>query len=129
MLKFTYTETGLHLEHLSESVENWLTIRVLLSLRANQPMSMEASSASVLLRADLAGIRVLASMARQEEPGAIALTPCDLEFIEVSLQGTWVTSQPDQTEGVFLTTLSPRTELLLANLWRASQAAVSSLRH
>lgn len=129
MLKITYTEMGLHVELLPESIEEWLTIRTLLSVRAGQQLVLEPCTASLLLRADLPNGRDLESMARTEPRGAIALSIGDADHIEVTLRGTWVSSHPNQAEGVFVATLRDRTESLLVTLWTQSQTQTSPLRY
>jgi hypothetical protein len=119
MLKFTYTETGLYLEHLTQLLEEWTAMRVVLSLRSSQRLIIEHCTASFLLRADLIELYAL------EAAGMV--TPCDAEYVEITLQGTWVTSQVGQAEGVFVTKLSDRTEFLLFKLWQESQICTSSL--
>jgi hypothetical protein len=123
MLKFTYTETGLYLEHLTQSLEKWMVLRVVLSLRLSQRLVIERCTASFLLRADLAELYALEAAIALEA----TITPCDHEYIEICLWGTWVTSRPDQSEGVFVATLSDRNEFLLFKLWQESQTCASSL--
>lgn len=129
MLKITYTEMGLHVEPLPESIEEWLTIRTLLSVRAGQQLVIEPCTASLLLRADLPNGRDLESVARAEPRGAIALSIGDADHIEVTLRGTWVSSHPNPAEGVFVTKLRDRAETLLVALWLQSQHQTSPLRH
>ncbi|HIK55183.1 MAG TPA: hypothetical protein IGS37_08475 [Synechococcales cyanobacterium M55_K2018_004] len=121
MLKLTYTETGLQLEPLSVTVEEWITSRVVLSVRATHPLMVEAATASVLLPLDLPSLETLKTAAAAEALGAIAFSQCDAEFLEVTLRGTWLSSHPEREEGVFVVTLSPATEALLYQLWRVCQ--------
>jgi hypothetical protein len=124
MLKFTYTETGLHLEHLTQSLEAWMALRVILALRLNQPLCVEHCTASFLLRADLTELHRLTAAIDRTAAGTVV--PCDGEYVEVSLRGVWVTSHPEHTEGMFLARLSDRTEFLVYQLWQASQTVTSS---
>jgi len=117
MLKFTFTETGYFLEHLSDSLEQWLPLRLTLMLKAGQAISLERCRASIMLRASDRCWRELRRLIRWEDQEAIAISPCDPEFLEISLQGTWLTSNPQSPEGVFLVTLTPPTEEQLYNLW------------
>jgi len=118
MLKFTFTEIGFHLELLSESLENWLPPRLALMMQAGESIMLERCTASILLAASVRCQRELAQLMRREDEGAIAVTLCDAETLEVSLRGTWLTSRPDLAEGVFLVTLTPPTEAMLYDLWR-----------
>ncbi|MBD2157912.1 alr0857 family protein [Leptolyngbya sp. FACHB-16] len=118
MLKFTFTETGFYLELLPESLESWLPPRLTLMLKAGQSITLERCSASFVLAASTRCRRELAALMRLEDEGAIAVSPCDAETLEVSLRGTWLTSRKDLPEGVFLATLTPPTEAMLYNLWQ-----------
>src|SRR3712207_4438695 len=104
MLKLTYTENGFYMERLAQSLEDWVTARVILALRAGTNLCVESSTASFLLPADMPQLRHLER--QQEGEDAIALTICDAEYIEVSLQGTWMTSDIDGAEGVFVTSMN-----------------------
>ncbi|MBE9100237.1 alr0857 family protein [Vacuolonema iberomarrocanum] len=117
MLKFTFTDTGYFLEHLPDSLEQWLPPRLTLMLKAGQPISLERCHASIMLRANDRCWRELYRLAHWDDQDAIALSACDKEFLEISLRGTWLTSNPQSTEGVFLVNLTPPTEASLYNLW------------
>ena len=127
MLKFTYTETGLHLEHLPHSVEDWMALRVILSLRTGQRLIVERGAAAFLLPRNLVGLRSLES-AVQQEFGTVTLTKSDAEYVEVSLRGTWICSGLDEIDGVFVASMGDRTEWLIFKLWRETQKHASSLR-
>lgn len=132
MLKVTYTETGSHVEQLTQSLEEWVEGWVLLAMRTSQQLVVEQSAATLLLRADLHDLPLLESLNRSEQ--AIDLCRCDLEFVEVSLQGNWVSSgsisrqkEDAFVDGVFVAILPDAIERLLLELWQISQACPSSL--
>lgn len=126
MLKLTYTENGFYLERLAGSLEEWLTARVTLALRAASSIWVEPSTASFLLPADLPQLTDLEALVLRDETETIALSICDAEYVEVSLKGTWMTSDPSGEEGVFVVNLCDRTEFFLCKLWQESQAYVSA---
>jgi len=135
MLKLTYTETGFHLELLAQSFEEWVQGRVILALRVGQRFLVEPSTASFLLPADLPRLSLLQAAADLERNDAnlnrqaacgIAIEPCEAEYIEVSLQGTWLAADSD-SEGVFVAAMSDRTEFFLFDLWQEAQASASSV--
>lgn len=119
MLKLTYTENGFYLEHLAQPLEEWVTARVILALRAGTRLCVEPSTASFLLPDDMPQLRHLER--HQEGEDAIALSICDAEYIEVSLQGTWMTSESDGETGVFVTSMNYNVEFFLLKLWEESQ--------
>ena len=53
MLKLTYTDAGLYLERLDISLEEFVSNRVLLSLRSGLSIHVESSRAAFLLTADV----------------------------------------------------------------------------
>lgn len=126
MLKVTYTESGLHLEHLNESLEEWITLRVVLALRTGQRLVFETTTASILLPANLVNSSPLRTIARHDD-AIISLTWCDAEQIEICIQGTWVTSSSDEAEGVFVAVLNPKLEQMLCQLWHVAQNQTSPL--
>ena len=46
----------------------------------------------------------------------------DAEYVEVSLRGTWLTTDGESAEGVFVAVISEHTEFLLVELWLEAQA-------
>ncbi len=123
MLKITYIENGFYLECLSESVATWMARRALVCLRAAVSIYTEPSTASVLIPNDSNIISELKKL--QTDGEIIELTPCDEQYIEVSLLGTWVSSNKDSEEGIFVCDLSDRAEAFLYKLWQKSQSGAS----
>ncbi|WAL61030.1 alr0857 family protein [Thermocoleostomius sinensis] len=121
MLKVAYTESGLHIERLNQSVEEWISLRVVLALRTNRRLMVEHGRASILLPMSLPSLPSLETYLKPEEVETIAISICDDEFVEISLQGIWISSCMSEAEGMFVVALSPRTELVLLQLWQASQ--------
>jgi hypothetical protein len=121
MLKFTYTETGLQMERLTQSVEELVALRVILAMRIGQSLCVEPTTASFLLPADLPGVHELEAEARKEAAEALALCPADAEFVEVSLRGTWIAADPQGAQGVFVTALCARTEFFVLKCWLEAQ--------
>lgn len=128
MLKLTYIETGFYLEYLAKSLEEWVQKRVILALRVGECLCIEPSTAAFLLPADLPGLDTLAVEARrQEDPESIMLSLCDAEYVEVSIKGTWVSSDIDSNEGAFVAAMSHSIEFFLLKLWQDAQVSASVL--
>lgn len=127
MLKVAYTESGLHLERLSQSIEEWIALRVVLALRTNQRLILEHGRASILLPVSLTNLPALKSMLQPEDVETVMLSMCDAEFIEVSLLGIWISTRADESEGTFVVKLSLKTETTLLRLWQDSQIQMSPL--
>jgi hypothetical protein len=127
MLKLTYTENGFDLERLAQSVEDWVTTRVMLSIRAGWQIHLQPSTASFLLPADLPGMKHLETQVRRDDSEIVDLCYCDAEYVEVSLRGTWVATSVDSDEGLFVVALSDRVEFFLFKLWQLSQTYASCM--
>ncbi|MDF5733996.1 MAG: hypothetical protein PUP92_40010 [Rhizonema sp. PD38] len=127
MLKLTYTETSFYLECLSQLLEEWVAQRVILALRICQNLHVEPTTASFLLPADLPGVEVLHNQLKRDDREIVALSVCDPEYLEVTLQGFWVSSRSEDVIGVFVTAMSDRTELFLHKLWQEAQKSASIL--
>ena len=127
MLKATYTDTGIFLEKLTESVEGLVIQRVVLNLRLGNRLVVESSYASLLLPADLSGVTELEAIAQKLSPEILQLDSCDSEWVEVTLRGTWITTAADGDEGVFAVELEANAECCLFELWRRSQSQSAGL--
>ncbi|MBD2628280.1 MULTISPECIES: alr0857 family protein [Nostocaceae] len=125
MLKLTYTEGSFFLECLTLPIEEWVAQRVILALRVGQPLCCEPSTASFLLPVDLPGVERLKLEVQRNDSEIIALCTGDAEYLEVTLQGSWLSDGADDAVGVFVTTMSDRTEFFLNKLWHESQVCDS----
>ncbi|TAF09661.1 MAG: hypothetical protein EAZ77_04680 [Nostocales cyanobacterium] len=125
MLKLTYTEGSFYLECLTLSLEEWVTQRVILALRVGQPLHFEPSTASFLLPVDLPGVERLKAEAQRNDGEIIALSKSDVEYLEVTLRGSWLSDGSENAVGVFVTTMSERTEFFLYKLWQEAQVCAS----
>ena len=127
MLKVTYLESESYLEYLHNTVEDWIALRVVLALRTGQRLTVERMAASVLLPVSLIERSALVNLARRNEQ--IDITQVDDDYVEVSLSGTWLSSNDQDNdqdaEGVFVATLSPSVEHLLVQLWQMAQNSAS----
>lgn len=133
MLKLNYTETGFYLERLEQGLENWIAQRVILAVRVATSLCVEPSTASFLLPANLTGVTDLKMLLEQEREQAhmadpIVLAICDAEYIEISLQGSWLSATTESEEGVFVTTMHEAIECFLFQLWQDAQSCTSSVR-
>lgn len=126
MLKLTYTETSFDLERLTQSLEDWVTGRVVLAMRVGHCVCVEKSTAAFLLPIDLPGVDLLRTEA-QRDGNQINVCAGDAESIEVSMSGSWLSVGASAEEGVFVTAMSDRTEFVLCKLWQEAQRSTSFL--
>ncbi|PZV01652.1 MAG: hypothetical protein DCF32_16040 [Leptolyngbya sp.] len=116
MLKLTYSDADLLIEHLDLTVEAMVTQRSLVALRAGQPLVVQPGYGAFALPADLPGIAAL--KARGQE--AIDISPCDIDWLEVTLRGTWLADSAVSAEGILVAELGPALERQLVALWQRS---------
>jgi hypothetical protein len=134
MLKLTYTETDFYLEHLTQSLEEWVQGRVVLALRVAQSLCIEPTTATFLLPVNLPGVEALKAQVKQHDSEIIALCPCDIDYLEVTLRGSWLSVGCEDAVGVFVTAISDLSnsdrlassiECFLHKLWQQAQACAS----
>lgn len=122
MLKITYLEDGIHLEYLPESTEVWKAGRTIVSLRAAVSIYMESSTACLIFPMNIPYLKSLTKLVGEE---LIDIIPCDEEYVEISLLGTWISKSKDSEEGTFVCDLGHDNENLLYKLWQESQIGTS----
>ena len=122
MLKITYLEEAIYLEYLEESIEAWKANRILVSLRAGINIFVESSTACLVIPIDS---RYLVDIAELEAKQLIEVFPCDEEYLEVIVPGTWVSQSEDSEEGIFVCKLGLGDEYLLYSIWQESQVGSS----
>ncbi len=125
MLKLTYTESSFYMERLAQSPEQLVGRRAMLAMRVGQKIVVEPSSAAFLLPIDLDAMSMLEEAIREERNDTIDLCEADEQYAEVSLGGTWITTDVLGESGVFVTVLSDRVEFLLLKLWQEARAGAS----
>ena len=125
MIKITYLENEIRLEHLIKSTEVWKSDRILLNLRAGISIYAESGVGSLVFPVNPFFIEDLNKLAQTDR---IDVSPCDEEYVEVSLTGTWIAENQDSEEGIFICDLSCDRERLLYQLWQESfvEASVAS---
>jgi hypothetical protein len=119
MLKLIYTETSLILEYLPDLLEDWVSQRVVLAMRVGNSVSIEPSTASFVVSADLPQLKTLESMMDRELMHAIALADSEVGFREISVAGLWLEEEEPEA-GMFVTSLGNGVDTLIFQLWQAS---------
>jgi hypothetical protein len=120
MLKVTYTEVGICLEYCPEPLDLLLSDRVCVYAHAQRSIAVQPIRASIPLPAHLVSQQDL------ERYPSLELTPCDRDWWEITFTGLWITEEPDQEVGIFVTELlDPRLEQRLFRLWQLSHQPVA----
>jgi hypothetical protein len=125
MLKLTYTEEGLNMEHLRAMVETVVTQRTLLALRLGKALCIQPGTASFLLPIGAVDLKQFKATMHGEQARSIEICAVDAEFYEVSIRGVWLANGNDAHEGMFVAVMQDKTEFFVHKLWLASQAVSS----
>ena len=125
MLKLIYTENSFHLEYVTQSLEEWVAQRVIFALRVGQCLCLKPSTASFLLPVDSPGVEVLHAEVKRDDREIIALSVCDPEYLEVTLQGFWLSGFAEDADGLFVTAMSDRTEFFVHKFWQEAHKSAS----
>lgn len=126
MLKLIYTEDSFRLERLATPLEEWVTNRVIFALRAAITFCVDPSAASFLLPVDLPYLSDLEDLIREEDLAGVTIAICDADYVEISINGTWVATDAESEEGILVTALSTRAEFFIFQLWKAAQLVTSA---
>ncbi len=118
MLKLTYTENNFNLEQLNQPLTNWVTDRVTLAMRAATNIHIQPSHASFSIPVHCEYINDLENLAAEN---ILELCHCDSELVEITLKGTWLTSDIESDLGLFVIELEPSIESIFQQLQPASQ--------
>jgi hypothetical protein len=125
MLKLTYTEEGLNMEHLRAMVETVVTQRTLLALRLGKALCIQPGTASFLLPIGAVDLKQFKAALHGEQARSIEICSVDAEFYEVSIRGVWLANGNDAHEGMFVAAMQDKTEFFVHKLWLASQSVSS----
>lgn len=125
MLKLTYTDAGLHLERLDISLEEFVSNRVLLSLRSGLSIHIESSRAAFLLTADVVDLLLLKSVMSDRLSNKLSVDRVDDRYVEICFGGTWISTDLCAEEGTLVTALGDRVEFYLHKLWKISESTLT----
>ncbi len=127
MLKLTYTELGLHLERIDQSLEELVSQRSILALRIGESMCVQPGNISFLVPAQEIEQLLLEQTNRMDS--AVSFCSVDEDFDEVSIAGTWISQHSQVAEGLFTASLADSTEEMIEQLWQCSQQQISTPRN
>ena len=117
MLKFIYTETALHLELASIDLSTWVDRRRIFAASIGESLSISAERATLLLPNPICGIEAIDFYLHHQGAQGVTVHSCDLDHIEITFTGYWLSARLDIAEGIFITQLPDRVESYLWQLW------------
>jgi hypothetical protein len=126
MLKLTYSDVGMHLEHFCGSMETVVTQRMVLALRLGCSICVQPGMASFLMPVDEMNLSEFEAAVHEDKARSIDICTVDEEFYEVSIRGVWIANGREAPDGMFVTAMPERTELYVHKLWQISQDMVSA---
>ncbi len=118
MLKLTYTENNFSLEQLNQPLTAWVANRVTLAMRAAINIHIQPSHASFSVPVDSRYMNDLENLAAAN---ILELCHCDAGLVEITLKGTWLTSDMETDTGIFVTELEPFLESFFQQLQSAEK--------
>lgn len=121
MLKLMYTDTGIHIEQIAQTIDGFIAVRSAFAASVGQTLVCEAGRAAFLVAADGSTYTVLT---RIVDP-LIGICLCDAEFIEVNVAGFWLAVDTDSDSGIFAAAFDRVTEDDLLMLWNHSSPVFS----
>ena len=127
MLKVIYTQTGQHLEALTESRQTWIALQHTLARQAGQTLQVQKCTATLLLSTSPTLLDTLIHIAAGESNQTITWAIADCDYTEVVLSGTWLYQISDPEEGAFVADVSNHTATSLIRLWLMHSQTVSCI--
>ncbi len=127
MLKLIYTETALHLELLTNDLEDWVEQRLTFSTSTGETVFVSSGTASFLLPDSICEPTAASFYLHHRGVKTVTVNRCDLDRVEIGLIGYWLAGNLDSAEGIFVTQLPDRVELYLWQLW-CSANVLSTIR-
>jgi hypothetical protein len=125
MLKLTYSDFGLHLEQIGESLEQLVAQRSILAVRIGESVYIQPGNASFLVPED--AITASLDLDRSISPHfPISLCCVDEDFYEVNISGVWISKNGYGSEGIFAARLGAQAESFIQRLWKSSQQEVTA---
>jgi hypothetical protein len=120
MLKFIYSEPGLHLELVDANPGDWIESRLKFG-KGYEYLSVRAERASFLLPDRFSEIAMLDLYLRCDRVKTVSIDSCDENYVEIGLTGYWLSTDAEIVEGIFITQLPDRIESYLWQLYSTAQ--------
>jgi hypothetical protein len=129
MLKIIYAETGQHLEQIAADTptarlrqeDNWIAKRLKFAKSIGQTLFVSKERAALMLRKPLCDVMEIDTHLRSLGADRVTVECCDLDWIEIGLAGSWIYTDFDSGEGVFVAQQPDRVESYLWQLWQVAK--------
>jgi hypothetical protein len=129
MLKIIYAETGQHLEPiLAESPaaktcqrNDWIAARLKFAQSIGQTLSVSQERATFMLPNSIGNVTEIDTYLNSLGAEMVAVDWCDLGWVEIELAGSWIYTDVDRAEGVFIAEQPEPVESYLLQLWEGAK--------
>jgi hypothetical protein len=118
MLKLIYTETSLHLELFATNLADWIDRRFHFAKSIGEPISVGEQKAAFSLPDLICDPTTINFHLHRERVTSVTVSRCDLDRVEIELNGYWLSTHLDSVEGIFVTQLPTTVESYLWELWQ-----------
>jgi hypothetical protein len=119
MLKIIYTDTGLHLELLTVDQKQWIAERLKFAQSIGEPMQVSRQIMTFPVPSPLCPATEIDADLRNLGANTVTVHRCDRDYVEVELNGYWLSNYPDSAEGISICQQTERVESYIWQLWHA----------
>jgi hypothetical protein len=129
MLKIIYAETGQHLEPIAAESpaaklrqrDDWITERVKFAQSIGQNLLVSQERATFMLPNSIGDVTEIDTCLNSLGAEMVTVDCCDLGWVEIELAGSWISTDLDRAEGVFVAEQPDRVESYLMELWEMAK--------
>ena len=117
MLKIIYTETGLHLEILTGDQNQWIAERRKFAASIGEPLLVSRQIMTFTVPSPLCPVSEIDADLQKMGARTVTVHRCDLGYVEVELNGYWLSGDADGAEGISICQQTERVESYIWQLW------------
>jgi hypothetical protein len=136
MLKIIYAETGQHLEPIAADSpaaklrqrDDWIADRLKFAQSIGQTLLVSQERATFLLPNSIGDVSEIDICLNRLGADLVTVDCCDLGWVEIELAGSWISTDVDRAEGVFVTEQPEPVESYLLQLWEVARVELVANR-
>jgi hypothetical protein len=122
MLKFIYTETDSYLELVGMSMHEWVDrYQRLAEILGDETTIDRCCRYSFLVPIEIMELERKLIL-NNDRTATVTVDRCDAGYMEIQMDGCWVSTHLGSEEGVFLTQLPPESEEYVWQIWHAAKS-------
>jgi hypothetical protein len=129
MLKIIYAETGQHLEPIAAESpvaklrqrDEWVANRLKFAQSVGQTLLVSQERATFMLPNSIADVTEIDTCLNSLGAEMVTVDCCDLGWVEIELAGSWICTDFDRAEGVFVAEQPEPVESYLLQLWEVAK--------